>query len=241
MRYIRCYCPTLALGPVSPDLAESHHLIHVLRLKPGTEVEVFDGRGRTGPAVVTEIRKKTVILDVKEIQTYPSLKPTLILAMSLAKGGRFEVAVEKCTELGADCLCAVQFDRTVKLGKQDSLHRYERITVAAAKQSGRNWLPRLLGPAPLDQTITTLESLYPNALRVYGGFGPNAISWNKIAASFVKERDLICMIGPEGGFTDREIDLFAAKNFREISINPNILRTETAAVAFASLLGTLKL
>lgn len=241
MRNLRFYCPDLHPGLIPLDPAESHHGIHVLRVRPGSSIEVFDGRGRAAQAVVDRVTRKEVIIDVHDIQQYPLLKPAIILAVSLAKGSRFDLAVEKCTELGADHLCAVQFDRTVKLGKQEAMDRYHRLAVSAAKQCGRNWLPTLSGPMPLDKTILDLKSRYPDALWLYGGFGPQATFFDQFLTSGVKNRDIICMVGPEGGFTEEETEMLKTEECREININPHILRTETAAVAFAALLGTLKL
>lgn len=240
MRMLRFYCPELRAGRMPLDSSESHHGIHVLRIKAGSEIEVFDGKGRSAPAVVTEITKKEVVVEVQAIEEVPLLKPRIILAMSLAKGGRFDLAVEKCTELGADHICAVHFGRTVKMGKQEALERYQRIAVAAAKQCGRSRLPALSGPKPLDKTIVDLKTLYPDALCLYGGFGPQAITFGEFHTSNISNQDIICLVGPEGGLTEEETQLLHNEGCREININPHILRTETAAIAFAALLATLK-
>ncbi len=238
MRTLRFYSPALAVGRIVLDPVESHHLIHVLRLKIGSEIELFDGRGNRASAVVAEIRKKEALVDVREVRCCAPLKPALILGVSIARGSRFDLVVEKCTELGADHIAAVQFDRTVKLGKGESLERYRRIAVSAVKQCGRDRLPILSGPAPLDRTIGDLEQLYPDALRLYGHPGPDAAAIAQLSPDI--DQPILCMVGPEGGYTEQELSLLADRGFRPVRIGPHVLRTETAAMAFAALFGACK-
>jgi 16S rRNA (uracil1498-N3)-methyltransferase len=241
LRNFRFYCPDLASGRTRLDPSESHHLIHVLRLKEGAQIEVFDGLGNVASAVILDINKKEVGFQTEKIHRSSPLAPAVILGVSMAKGSRFDLAVEKCTELGVDHICAVQFERTVKLGKKESLERYHRIAVSAAKQCGRNYLPQLTGPAPLRQTLEYLKERYPDSTGLYGGFGPDSVQITNLVPTCSKGGTFICMVGPEGGFTPPELSLFAEYGFQEVNINPNILRTETAALAFASLLTAHKL
>jgi 16S rRNA (uracil1498-N3)-methyltransferase len=115
MRTLRVYCETLESNQAVLDGVESRHLSKVLRLGPGDEIEVFDGKGLLANAVVEHLSRDSVLLRlVKKTQIPPKTSGRVILAVSIAKGERFDWMIEKCTELGADHIAAVQYDRTVK-------------------------------------------------------------------------------------------------------------------------------
>ena len=137
MRAIRFYCETIEQLSIL-DPVESNHLSRVLRLPPGAPVELFDGQGTLAKGIVEQVHRNEVTIRTIEItQCPPASTGNIILAVSFAKGQRFDWLVEKCTELGANHIAAVQFERTVKLGSAASLQRLSKITIAAAKQCGR--------------------------------------------------------------------------------------------------------
>ena len=234
MRLVRFYCqsiePKTMLDPV-----ESNHLSRVLRLSVGAAVELFDGNGTLAQGTVEQIQRNQVIVQITQrTQPPPRAAGRIILAVSYAKGQRFDWLVEKCTELGADHIAAVQFDRTVKLGNDKALGRLSKITIAAAKQCGRVFLPKLTGPAKLTETAEALRLEYPRSTWIYGSPDGNPMSEN---AKSSEAADTVTFIGPEGGFTEAETAYFRSIGASAVSINENILRVETAAVAFCALLG----
>lgn len=233
MRTVRFYCQTIGKTAVL-DPIESRHLSRVLRLQIGAAVEVFDGCGTLANGIVESIERQAVTVRITHTeQSPPPATGRIILAVSFAKGQRFDWLVEKCTELGVDHIAAVQFERTVKLGKTDALKRLEKIVLSAAKQSRRLFLPTLSGPEKLQTTIETLQSAYPGCQFIYGlPQGQHAA--DIISAS--QNKDTLIFIGPEGGFTPSEMDRFAAMSAQPVRINPNVLRVETAAVAFCTLM-----
>ena len=233
MRIVRFYCesiePSCVLDPI-----ESNHAGRVLRLPVGAPVEVFDGKGTLAEGTIEQIAKGKVVIKTTRItQATPCGHPKIILAVSFAKGQRFDWLVEKCTELGADHIAAVQFERTVKLGKAETVQRLSKITIAAAKQSGRLFLPTLTGPAKPHETLTFLQSEYPESMLIYGS--PDGQVFSQLG-QLSQPKNIIVLIGPEGGFTEQEIGYFGDVKARPVCIHPNILRVETAAVAFCSLL-----
>jgi 16S rRNA (uracil1498-N3)-methyltransferase len=232
MRTLRFYCETLDGDRAILDSIQSHHLSHVLRLEAGQGVEVFDGKGLLADAQVEQVGRKQVVLRlVKKTLVAAKTSGRVILAVSIAKGERFDWMIEKCTELGVDHIAAVQCERTVKMGKSSAVERYKKIALAAAKQCGRVYLPALSGPDTLKRTLDTLCASYPEAAVLYGDVDGELLdSVSDIAAG----RDIIVCIGPEGGFSDSERELLAVSNVRPVSANPNILRIETAAIAFAA-------
>ena len=221
------------------DPVESSHLCRVLRATKGTPVELFDGQGTLAEGIVEWADKKRTAVRVQKISGTPSrMTGRMILAVSFAKGQRFDWLVEKCTELGVDHIAAVQFERTVKLGKNTALERYRKITIAAAKQSKRLFLPEIAGPEKFPETLDALVDRYPQAVLLYGD--PAGVPLADVAA--LKEgRDCIVVIGPEGGLSENELTFLSTKNFTGVMINRNILRIETAAVAFCAAVAVTRL
>ena len=233
MRTVRFYCETIEQTSVL-DSVESHHLSRVLRLPVGAAVELFDGHGTLAKGIVETITRQQVTLRTDRIeQNAPRQQGRIILAVSFAKGQRFDWLVEKCTELGVDHIAAVQFERTVKLGKASSVQRLEKITLSAAKQSGRLFLPVLTGPEKLKATVKSLQSRYPACQFIYGDpeatIGPDIMTRSTTT-------DTAVLIGPEGGFTEDETNYLNSLNATPVRINDHVLRVETAATAFCSLL-----
>lgn len=242
MKQSRFFCPELSSDEVVLDASESHHLAHVLRLQVGQRVELFDGAGKTARAEIVAIGKRGVHVKIEEIAFSCRPASQIVLAVSLAKSQRFDFLVEKCTELGVDHIIAVVFGRTVKLGKEMSIERYRKITISAAKQSGCPFLPKLSGPWSLQKTMEYLRIDYPHAFWLYGDIC-SQFSCEKSPeqlTAMTAGKDVLCLIGPEGGFTQEEKDLFKSVGICPIRLNPNTLRIETAAVAFGALFSFLR-
>lgn len=235
MRLIRFYCDTLQTGTVELDRPQSAHLARVLRLKQGAGVELFDGKGNIAQAVIVEVKRKTTLLEVENIRTSPPRTTgRIMIAAAIAKAQRFDWMIKKCTELGADHIAAVIFDRTVKQAKGDyAMERYRKMAIDSVRQCGRLFLPRLTGPQPLKDTIDRLTSDYPDAKLIFGGLSQSA---RPITDLPNPHSDIIAFIGPEGGFTEQEQHLLTANNAREIRLTDTILRIETAATALTATL-----
>lgn len=242
MRIPRFFCPDLSSPNVQLDSSESHHLVHVLRLKTGDIVELFDGMGRLASGRVSSICKDEVSLTVTKVLSFPPPVCKIILAVSMPKANRFDFLVEKCTELGVDHIIPVLFERTVKLSKESSLVRYEKIAVSAAKQSGRVFLPRMSGPWPLSKAIEYIQIEYPQAAWIYGepSCEQSVQSGLRRTEDLPSGKNVVCLVGPEGGFTDEEKTTLQSLGASSIQINPNVLRIETAAVAFGAILSFLR-
>lgn len=216
------------------DPIESGHLCRVLRARKGTRLRLFDGKGTLAEGIVEQVDKKRTMVRVTNITHTPALRTgRIILAVSFAKGQRFDWLVEKCTELGVDHIAAVQFDRSVKLGKDTALKRYRKISISAAKQSKRLFLPHITGPQKLPQTLDTLIQKYPQSVLVHGD--PQGISFSERSVLNEDAHDCLIFIGPEGGFSKEELALLKAYKSSGVLINRNVLRIETAAVAFCAI------
>jgi len=235
---MRFYCESIDTESFL-DPVESGHLCRVLRAKKGTPLELFDGRGTLAEGIVGRVDKKRTAVRVQKIVRTPvATTGRTILAVSFAKGQRFDWLVEKCTELGVDHIAAVQFERTVKLGKNTAIERYRKISIVAAKQSKRLFLPKITGPEKFPATLNLLISQYPQGFLLYGD--PQGTSPSDL--SVVKDgQDCIIAIGPEGGFSENELALLASSNASGVMINRNILRIETAAAAFCATVAATRL
>ena len=232
---LRFYCENISAGELSLDRTEALRLIHVMRPNLGDKVRLFDGNGTIGHAVIVELKRKDVIVDVKNVQTIsPKQTGRVIFAASIAKGQRFDWLITKCTELGVDTIAPVIFERTVKLAKgKNASERFDKLAVSAAKQCGRDFLPNITGPVQLADAIKALNADYPQALMLYGGLSENAKSSTNVIQ---KDKDIIAFVGPEGGLTKNEHDLLKHAGAVEVKLTKTILKIETAAVAFASIL-----
>ena len=208
--------------------SSSHHLIKVLRKKEGDQIVLFDGKGNSCLGVISKIHRSEVQLDIIEVFK-KSLRSgiEINLGQSLIKNDPFNLTIQKATELGVTSFHPLITERSelkIKMTRNRSL-RWNLIARGACEQCGENWLPIIEDPIKLDKWATNVESkikilLYPN-------------SDNKI--SDFKYKDSVSLaIGPEGDFSDYEVDSLTEKGFIPVSIGKRILRAETAAISAIS-------
>ena len=210
------------------EKSSSHHLIKVLRKKEGDELVLFDGKGNSCLGAISKIHRSEVQLDIIDIFE-KSLRSgiEINLGQSLIKNDPFNLTIQKATELGVTSFHPLITDRSelkIKMTRNRSL-RWNLIARGACEQCGENWLPIIEDPIKLDIWAANEESkikivLYPNAD-------------NKI--SDFKYKDSVSLaIGPEGDFSDYEVDSLTEKGFIPVSIGKRILRAETAAISAIS-------
>jgi len=231
----RFYCESIEGPVVLLGGEQAHHLASVMRVKAGSAVKIFDGRGTVAQATVVEVGRKVVSLNVEDSKTLsPPSSGRIIIAAAVAKAHRFEQLVTQCTELGIDHIAAVIFARTVKLAAGSAAgQRYSKLAVVACKQSGRNFLPQITVPDSLEKTLDFLKGQYPDAKIIFGSFDSNTKSVSEIAGAGA---DIIAFVGPEGGMTEQEEKLLVGNGAVGVRLTDTILRIETAATAFAAIL-----
>ncbi|MEX0602561.1 MAG: RsmE family RNA methyltransferase [Bacteroidota bacterium] len=211
---------------------EAKHLARVLRKKAGERIRVTDGEGMMYEAVIRTISTNGVecqIQEVKERVNEPRLEVTL--AASLLKNpARTDFLVEKATELGVHTIIPLLCQRTIP--KHDKHIRLERIALAAMKQCGRSILPKVF-----------VSTSFPTLVRNSEHFDLKVIPHEKTEQSqFVgtvlqhhsKVKSVLIVVGPEGGFTEEEVELASEHRFVPISLGPRRLRSETAAISALS-------
>ncbi len=214
-----------------------HHLLHVMRAKKGDEIEaVADNKLY---ACIIDSLSPLVIKVNYEIPTDSELNEDVTLFFALAKGEKIDFVVQKATELGANRIvllkterCVVKFDdKTLK----HKLERFEKIAKEASEQSHRLRIPEIVGVVDLKNIPSELLSDI-NLV----AYEKEAGSTDSLFSNVNKGKSVSIMIGPEGGFSEEEVNLLTSKyNFRRVSLGKRILRTETAAVYALSVIGAL--
>ncbi|MCF7955299.1 MAG: 16S rRNA (uracil(1498)-N(3))-methyltransferase [Phycisphaerae bacterium] len=239
MKLNRFYCDSIEIGSLELDSVESHHLMHVMRLGVGSNVELFDGNGVVAKGIVANASRKGVRVDVHSREVFEA--PTtgrVIIAASVAKGQRFDLVIAKCTELGVDCIVPLIFERTVKQPAGGSVaDRYKKLSIVAAKQCGRIFLPEIVSPCGLDSGLEYLKARFQLARGIYGGFGADSVS---VGSVFDVKFDILAFIGPEGGIMPEEEKKLEEFGAVKVGLTKTILRTETASIAFGSILCVLR-
>ncbi len=211
---------------------QATHLIRVLRAQPGMEFDVVAG-GRVWHSVVAGITGDSVRFNlVAEVKADPALPVTLLL--SVFKFDRMEWAIEKATELGAECILPVIARRSEKHLAQAAagrVERWRRLALEASKQARRSDVLRIEDPLPLK---TAMQSDAQAVRLVLAEQERSMTLHHALTEALDAAGDDVpairMAVGPEGGWTAEEEALFDAENWKPVSLGPHILRAETAAI-----------
>lgn len=225
----RFYLPARLDRPeLTLDGTEAHHLAHVLRIAPGAEVTLFDGEGTEATAEVLRVGKREVTLRPFSAAEVPEPLPVpLTLTVAPPKGDRFRWLVEKSTELGVTRLVPLLTRRTVVDPRDGKLDKLRQTVIAACKQSGRSRLMDITDPIKLESFLATPAESARRVLLHPGGPPLGALD-------FAGTAGVTLLIGPEGGFTNEEVEQATAAGAGIASLGRTILRTETAGIAAAA-------
>ena len=225
-------------GPITPPAAmlagaEAHHLIHVLRAKPGLVVTLFDGGGAEYGAHVVRVGRSEVELAIDERREVDrELRVRLILGISLPKQERQRWLVEKAVELGVAHLVPLLTRRTVAQPSAEAIDRMRRVVIEASKQCGRNRLMEIApGQSPTD-FFQSCPAAHPRWLAHPGGLSL-ATAFSQVVRPPAAE--IALAIGPEGGFVDEEVAASARDGWQTVDLGARILRIETAACGLAAI------
>jgi 16S rRNA (uracil1498-N3)-methyltransferase len=223
------------------SLEESKYLRDVLRLRKGDEVSVFDGEGKEFLCRVQEAGSGKEISRLEIVKETdppaPESKLDLTLAIALLKGEKFNLVIQKATELGVTKIVPLQTKRAdVKVNKNDSpkkIERWNRIALEAAKQSGRARVPLITEPIDFEEFVKNADSTGLFFSEREGQSLNAFISDNRTSGK------LTAVVGPEGGWEDSEIALAGAKGFHIVTLGGRVLRAETAGIVVTALLQNL--
>lgn len=220
---------------------EARHLRDVLRLAAGDEVFLFDGFGTEYRCVVNDVARASSRVDViEEVAPAGSESPLkLTLAVALLKGEKFDLVVQKATELGVTRIVPVKTARadirlTDNADAAKRVSRWQRIALEAAKQSGRAFVPQV--SVPVNFSTFVFDKELENARRVMFSErnGGNLSELEDLAPT--EQPAMIALVGSEGGWADEEIAAAGAANWRLVTLGGRTLRAETAAITAAALL-----
>lgn len=231
---------------VTLSAEETRHARDVLRLQSGDEIHVFDGAGREFHCTVQAINRDSTELSViAEVEpARPESLLNLTLAIALLKGEKFDLVIQKATELGVKRIVPLDTKRAdVRLRDNDGTNkrvaRWRRIALEAAKQTGRAGVPEIAAPLNLTLLLTSVvddTDLSANVTRLMfseRGGRSLAEATNNFSAS---PGGIIAVVGPEGGWTDDEIGLAREGGWEIVTLGGRTLRAETAGITVVALL-----
>ena len=210
---------------------EFKHLTRVVRKKEGEQIILLDGEDNSYEAVIRAIAKdhaECEILRSRHRLNEPAVEVTLAVSI-LRNPARFDVMVEKATELGVRAIIPMVTERSIP--KNEKHARLEKIALAAMKQCGRAYLPRILPLSAFGDVLTRAGQF---SLRLIPHEQSSAApSIEKVRGDYPGASSVLIAVGPEGGFTEAEVAAAIDKGFLAVSLGPRRLRTETAAIAAA--------
>ncbi len=224
---------------------EFRHQIKVLRKRIGDHVDFLDGRGKGYQGKITVINnlKNMLQAEITDEETYPKPLP-LELMVALPKSGKLDGIVQKAVELGVTKLTPLLTSRTiVSISSMEKIDRkcrhWQRIAVASLKQSGNPHLLKI--DKPID--FTDLEKVYKDNTPatdkiVFHPRAPGALPVKKWRLN--KDAAVRLLLGPEGGFSENEIDFLRSRNYMISSLGKRIMRLETAVVSALTLVQFIK-
>ncbi len=230
----RLYCPNIALingDCFSPDDKQAHYLLHVMRVKIDDYCGVFNGiDGEYACQIIALTKKNMILKPIQKIRQH-LLPTTMCLMFAVIKKTPLEFLVQKATELGVGILQPIITERTVM--RDVNQERLYLIAIEAAEQCCLTAIPQILPVKPLSEALLGYQNIVFCDER-----GQGESIKNFITAKDRQEHNIdAILIGPEGGFTDKEADfLYTQKNLIPVSLGERIMRSETAALASLAIL-----
>lgn len=212
---------------VSLTGAEAKHAAVVRRLRVGEAVTLGDGAGVWLEGEASEVAPARVEVRVTARTQHPPAAPRIVLVQALAKGDRDELAVQASCELGADEIVPWQAGRSISRWQgqkaQKGRERWESIVREASKQAHRAWVPQVTA---VSTTAQIAERTATQRVLVLDPTAPD-----RLTAIVPDDRDLVLVVGPEGGIAPEEIALLAEAGAERVRLGDTVLRTSTAGPA----------
>ncbi len=230
MRLSRFFVDTpLSLGQHELPEAQAHYIARVLRLTSGAALQLFDGSGQEYRGELAEVGKKRVSVTLSEQLPGMAESPLHIhLGQGLSRGERMDWAIQKATELGVSEITPLFSERCeVRLNDERAdkrLAHWRQVAISACEQCGRSVLPTIHPPLPMADWAKSCAAELKLILH------PVAVPLTEHA----RPASLAFLIGPEGGFSEEEVQQAMASGFTAARLGPRVLRTETAPVVALS-------
>lgn len=249
----RIFLPIISIhnNQISIIGKEARYLLSVLRCKKGDELTVFDGKGSCFRTSILNAGRKEIIAEVlAKIASYRESPLNIVLVQGLLKGQKMDIVVQKSTELGVKGIIPVITDRC-QPRETRKVSRWRKIAEEASKQCGRSMVPIVYEPVEFNQFFDIVGRLKESGESEKRRHGKTIglIFWeegglslkeafNKFSSSSIDrspDSPVQVLIGPEGGFTKKEVSIAEEKGFIVTSLGMRILRAETAAISAITL------
>lgn len=209
---------------------DATHIVKVLRMEPGGDITLCDGEGTDFESKIVSCTKDEVVCAIRSqhpCETEPAL--SFVLFQGLPKQGKMDYIIEKCTELGISTIVPVACERSVAeiknpQAEEKKLARWRKIAAESVKQCGRGVIPKVEGVMTVKEALAFSEQL-DCTLAAYENERQLSL---REALKGEKPQSLGVFIGPEGGFSEKEVSLFQMANIPTVTLGKRILRTETA-------------
>lgn len=217
---------------------ESRHIVRVLRLQAGSEIELLDGQGMVYRADIAAIGRRVEARIVAVVAADPGGGKVVRVGQGILKGEKMDTVVQKCTELGVTRMSPLQSSRCQ--GKADPVQnrkrheRWQRIGLAACKQCLRPQPMQLDGPLQLADVLREEGDPGLETLRLLFWEEEKAVHLQDIPG-LLAVQSVTLLLGPEGGFAPEEVDLARMHGWRTVSLGERILRAETATLTAVSI------
>lgn len=215
---------------------KSHYLLSVVRCNIGDKISVIDGKGKTYEAEVSGISKKSVFINIlREIQLDRESRLNLILCQGILKGEKMDIVIQKAAELGVKEIIPLITERCL-VKETRKVKRWQKIAEESAEQCGRAVIPLIHEPL----NLKTLHIAY-NEKKINGFIfweeGGRSLreAFTKLAPFNLFSTLVFIIIGPEGGFTEEEVNLAEKYGLIRTTLGKRILRAETAAIVSIAL------
>jgi 16S rRNA (uracil1498-N3)-methyltransferase len=213
---------------ITINQTDSKHITKAFRKKIGDIIKITNGKGSICDAVIVE-NGREIKVEIKKVTNYKAEEISIHVAISPLKNpSRFEWFVEKATELGINQITPIISEFSEK--KKVNIKRLERIIISSMKQSNQCYKPII---NDVDNYLNFISKNTDEKIMA------NMKTVNKLETKLIKSKSVCFLIGPEGGFSDKEIDEAKKNNITEITLGKNRLRSETAAIYAISAIKTL--
>jgi 16S rRNA (uracil1498-N3)-methyltransferase len=213
------------------------HIATVLRMKAGDELLLCDGEGFEYAVKIAQVDRSEIVTEIIGQWKREILSPRITLGQGLPKSDKMDLIVQKATELGAASIVPLATERTIVKIKDEGkrIQRWRKIVREAAMQSQRPDIPAVEGIKVFSEFIRALVPGPRTLLLLPWEEGTEPIK--TVLRNAPGVTNIIVLIGPEGGFSSAEAELARGSGFHLVSLGPNILRTETAAIAVLGMIG----
>lgn len=220
--------PEIKNGVLHLDAEESHHAVRVLRLAEGNEIQLTDGKGFFYWAIISKANPKKCEFEISKEQQIAKRGFSIHIAIAPTKNAdRTEWFVEKAIEIGVEKITFLLCQNSER--KKINIERIQKITVGAMKQSQQAWLPEIIDMTKFEKAIK--ENADQKFIAVVDSSNP--VHLKQLTSP---NKNYFILIGPEGDFRPDEIELALKNGFQKVSLGPNRLRTETAALVSVDVL-----